>query len=173
MNTIIQDKKIDKTGPIGRAGRIGLGAIFLWLFINFATGYQAVVQPGNVVLYFWAFVGMYSHAPGSLIPPLSKFQTRVKVVLLLVAVALLLDFLFYQSWWGVPLAILLYGLALAAFGILGVEHLLAGIMGYPGCESTAFYNFRHADSTPKISPCILWDPIDRWEHNRVTKRKNQ
>ena len=173
MNTAIQNRKIDKTGPIGRVARIALGAIFLWLFINFATGYQAVVQPGNVVLYFWAFVGMYSHSLGSLIPPLSKLQTRIKVVLLLAAAALLLDFFLYQSWWGVPLAILLYGLAIVAFGILGVEHLLAGVMGYPGCESTAFYNLRHADSSPKISPCILWDPLDRWEHERSTKDKTR
>ncbi|RMH95203.1 MAG: hypothetical protein D6681_13275, partial [Calditrichaeota bacterium] len=105
MNTAIQNKKIDKTGPIGRLARIGLGAVFLWLFINFATGYQAVVQQGNIVLYFWAFVGIYSHALGSLIPPLRKPPTRFIVVMLLAAAALLLDFILYQGWWGLPLAI--------------------------------------------------------------------
>ena len=163
-------RKLVKAGPIGRLARVGLGLVFLWLFVNFAIGYDGVVQPGNVVLYFWAIIGAYSHALGTLIPPLRDSRRRFVLLFLLAILAFLLDFLLYSSWWGVPLAMLLYGLALAVSGVLGVEFVLAGMRGYLGCESTAIHNLLHRESPPEIEPCPLWDPIDRWERRFLAKR---
>ncbi|RMD92503.1 MAG: hypothetical protein D6814_16775 [Calditrichaeota bacterium] len=173
MEVTTQAEKPEKAGPIGRLARAGLGLIFLYLLINFATGYSRVVQPATMVLYFWAFVGAYSHVLGTLIPPLRDKRRRLVTLLVLAILALLLDFLLYGSWWGQPLAVLLYGLALVAFGVLGIEFILSGALGYPGCESTVFHNLLHQRSAPRIEPCPLWDPIDRLEQRVFAKRPQQ
>ncbi len=166
----INSNNIAKAGPIGRSARVGLGIVFLWLCVRFISGYAGIVQPGNLALYLWAAVGVYSHSLGTVIPFLRKSRRRLAVLSLLLVGAVGLDLLLYGRWWGAPLAVLLYVLAIAALGILGMEFVLAGIKGYAGCESTAIPNLLRPDSEPKIVPCPLWDPIDRWERRRFSDR---
>ncbi|RME00043.1 MAG: hypothetical protein D6814_04410, partial [Calditrichaeota bacterium] len=124
-----------------------------------ATGYGSVVQPTNLALHFWAGVGAWSHALGTSIPPLRAGKKRAMVLIPLIVLALMLDTVLYRDWWGPPFAILLYLLALVGSGVLGIEFVLAGLMGFPGCESTAIANLLHHGATPKIESCALWDPL--------------
>lgn len=155
-----------RPGPIGRGARVLLGLVLLRLAWGFATGFEAVAQPGNVVLYFWAAIGAFSHVLGTVVPPLHQDRLRLSLIALVLAGALAASRVLYHSWWGPPLAWTLYLLALAGMIILGVEFVLAGIVGQIGCEKTVIPNLLRRTGAPRVEPCALWDPIDRWEQRR-------
>ena len=152
-----------RPGPIGRGARVLLGLVLLRLAWGFATGFEAVAQPGNVVLYVWAAVGAFSHVLGTLVPPLLQGRLRLSLVTLAFAGALAASRVVYHAWWGPPLAWVLYLLALAGMAILGIEFVLAGIVGQIGCEKTVIPNLLRRTEEPRVESCALWDPIDRWE----------
>ena len=152
-----------RPGPLGRAARILLGLILLRFFWGFVTGFEAVAQPGNIALYFWAAIGMFSHVLGTVLPPLRQERLRKLIVGFSVLIALGITRAVFHSWWGPPIAWTLYVLALAGMGILGLEFTLAGLVGQIGCEKTVIPNLLRRNSPPQVESCALWDPIDRWE----------
>ena len=115
-----------EVGPIGRAARILLGFILLGLAWGFITSFEAVVQAGNVVLYAWAIVGMFSHVLGTVVPPFRNERIRLPLIAFIALSTLIADKFIYGDWWGPPLGWMLYILALAGMGILGMEFILAG-----------------------------------------------
>ncbi len=155
-----------RAGPIGRLARVALGGVFLWFLYRFVTHRTEIVHPGNLALYLWALIGIHSHALGALIPLLKKTRRRWTLLGIGVGGTVILDLLHYGHWWATPLATVLYGLAVSAQGILGIGLLLAAWLGYVGCESTVWDNLRHRSRAPRIAPCLLFDPLDRWEQAR-------
>ena len=159
-----------RAGPIGRGARAVLGGLFLWALYRFLVYRAEIVHPGNLALYFWALIGIHSHALGSLIPPLRATRRRWGILGGAVAGAVILDLLHNGHWWGMFLPALLYGLAIGAQGILGIELLLTAWLGHAGCESTVWYNLRHRREAPRIDPCPLFDPLDLWERARRARK---
>ena len=162
-----------KTGPIGRSARIVLGIIFLWVFFQFLRGLWQGSRPGTVTLVVWAGVGVFSHAVGTFIPVFRHSRLRVVFFLVFILLAGILGQLLWQQWWSWPIVYLLYALALVATGVLGLEFILAGLLGYPGCESTAFYNLLHPHAPTRTDSCPLWDPLDRWEARRKEHNRSR
>lgn len=52
----------------------------------------------------------------------------------LAAVALIADLLFFGTVWAAPLGIVVWIVLVYSTGHLGISHILAGILGTPGCE---------------------------------------
>jgi len=162
-----------RAGRVGRLARVGLGMLFLWVFSRFLMGYRGVVQPGNLVLYVWAWIGMMSHASGTLIPLFRRTGIRRGTWILLLVLAVGYDFIRYGTWWGTPLKVLLFTLALLGSGVLGLEFTLAGLLGHAGCESTVIPNLIKRGTPPEVRPCPLWDPLDRWEAEKDRAEADQ
>ncbi len=144
-------ERLEKTGPIGRIARIATGLLLAWVFVGFATGYVKVVHPANLALYAWALIGIFTHSMGTLLPPLQNRRLRLSVIGAVLAAATLADYVLLGDWWGPPLAISLYALALIASGVLGLELIVAGLMGYPGCESMALPNLLSRRDRPMVA----------------------
>lgn len=113
---------------------------------------------------------------GTVLPALRDARRRRWLVSAIVGLALVVSLAVYRTWWAPPFAWALYLLALAGMGMLGLEFVLAGLVGQPGCESQVLPNLlRLRKGHVTVEPCPLWDRIDAWERrcrNSALKRRD-
>ncbi len=140
---------LEKTGPMGRVGRVVLGLFLTWYLIRFVGAwisaiqqgnvaphqdvYTAVVQRGNLLLYAIALFAL-------IFPRLVILRARVMVSGVLFIIVVLADYLLFGDWWGLPLAAFLSLLIVGFLGFFAISLVLAGVLAYPGCEETAIPN---------------------------------
>lgn len=81
--------------------------------------------------------------------------------------AIVFDLVVYGGIWGPPLALLLYIVGVYVHAHLGVAHILAGIIGTPGCEMRAYAHLStillKKDPTEAAICPGMWTPVDKWE----------
>lgn len=130
----------NQPGPIGRVARILVGAFlaFYTAFLLFGwaraiarhvtlrqSAYTHFVEKQNLGLYLLAILAVW-------LLPIRTRHIRLIAAVILLVVALGLDYLLAGNWWGLPLAALLSLLVFAMFGFYAASHVLAGIIGNPG-----------------------------------------
>ena len=161
-------------GPIGRVGRLlvglGLWALFAWFLLRRSV----FLQPGNLVAPLWGLVALFSHTPGYLLPAFRRARNRWLVLGGFAGLLMLLEAERFGSPFGPWFTLYTWLLALLYFALNGLEHIVAGVVGHPGCEATVFQ--RWTSSSPSILSCVLWTPIDRLEYrlrNRVLSSQKE
>jgi hypothetical protein len=82
------------------------------------------------------------------------------------AVAGLLSLAIFASWWAAPVSLVVYALCIYVHGHMGASHVLAAILGTPGCEMRApaqlLARLRGNAATFVACPGF-WTPLDNWE----------
>ncbi len=124
-----------RPGPAGRVARISAGIALLSLFVSNLTDYRLAGDPNPPSLPWWFGVAVsfyfldYVFAIGFY----RSWGRWSQVVLLLLAlVAVAFDLVQYGSFWGPPLAVLLYLLTEFVLGVIGLSFLLSAILATPG-----------------------------------------
>lgn len=165
------ERVLNRPRVIGRIMRFGLGAFSIWfvtsMFDNFA---YFTVSPHfgddigflvGVAIAFWVLPDVVNIG----------FDVRWKrrsqsLFLTLVAVTIGIDLVLYRNLWGVPLGLAIWTMAVFTHTYLGISHILAAIIGTPGCEMRAIPHLLALARGTSIEGVVCpghWDSVDKWE----------
>ncbi len=124
-----------RPGPAGRVARIAAGIALLSLLVSNLADYRLAGDPNPPSLSWWfgVAVSFYFLDTVFAIGFCRSWGRWSQVVLLLLAlVAVAFDLVQYGSFWGLPLAVLLYLLTGFVLGVIGLSFLLSAILATPG-----------------------------------------
>lgn len=80
------------------------------------------------------------------------------------------------SAWGLPIAAVLYAVTLYVHGHMGISHVLAALVGTPGCEMRVIPQLwaRFTGGAAELKVCPgFWTPLDNWERALRQGRKQK
>lgn len=174
------EKTCETLAPAGLFGRLGkmlMGIAQVAFVFTLVTNLQFITADGPprslsfwlvVVLAFylfnWAVNLGFNRTWG---------KNPLRVAMAATAVAGLVGFLVQGQLWSAPLAAVVSLVAGYVHGHVGVCHILAAIMGTPGCEMRVFSDIacRFTGKTPKLARCPgIWSRIDEMEAAWRAKR---
>jgi hypothetical protein len=92
------------------------------------------------------------------------------IFLWLAAIAIVADLVFFGSIWAAPLGWLVLGMSVFALGYLGISHVLAALIGTPGCEMRAVSHLMASLRGESVEAVVCpghWDWVDRAEVGRA------
>jgi hypothetical protein len=98
-----------------------------------------------------------------------------RVAVAFAALAVGTSFALYGSWWGTPVATVLFVVTVYVHGHMGMCHVLAGLLGTPGCEMRAPAQVwaKIRGSADSFVTCPgPWRHLDRWESAAYARMKN-
>jgi hypothetical protein len=163
---------VEIPGVLGRTLRIVIGALQIWFLIQVLPYFDDYVntQPNAswipyaiaIAFAFYAFPLVVNL--GFRVQWGEKFRLGYFVV---IAAAIVFDLFAYGNIWGPPLGLLLYILGVYVHAHLGVAHVIAGLIGTPGCEMRTYAHLstillKKEPTEAAICPG-LWTPFDKWE----------
>ena len=137
---MVAGESTNAPGPIGRAARIVWGLVLaafaVFLLVQWAhalagkltlsqNAYSSYVVKQNIGLYLVALIGALS-------APMWSRGTRLTVTVVVISVAVAMDYALGGNWWGLPLAVLLSMMVIAAAIFFAAAHVLAGLIANPG-----------------------------------------
>lgn len=76
------------------------------------------------------------------------------------------------SLWSVPVSLILYATTFYVHGHMGICHVIAAIMGTPGCEMRVLPAIWAKMTGRGVEFCAcpgFWTPLDNWEHRVRTR----
>ena len=171
MDTI--EASIPPAGTMGRSLRILVGGFqlyFVWAAVHYFTALRYIAFENQPV--FWAFtaLGIY-FLPWAINLGFHKVlrigrQWWFGALALGALAAAGWNYLQFQSVSQPVLSTYLMVAAIYAHGHIGINNVLAGIIGLRGCEMRAipYLIERLAGTSTELALCpSIWTPIDRWE----------
>jgi hypothetical protein len=127
---------LPKPGPIGRMVRIVFGCVLLYFFIETITNFGNFIGlkiPTNPSMWLGVALSIYFLAYVVNVGFNITWGHWLQLILIAAAVVTVgFDLLFYQSFWGPPLGLLIVALLVYVTGHLGLSFVLAGILATPG-----------------------------------------
>lgn len=165
------DVQLPKPGPIGRLGRLVLGALSL-MFVSSAVQFsQAFITLSHIDPLMYAIVIAITFW---VLPEVVDLGLTVGwgrrlrwAILGLCAAAIGLDLILYKEFWGPPLGIILFIVSVLTHTYLGTSHVLAALIATPGCEMRAIPHLAalvRGKSTEAVVCPGHWSAVDTWEN---------
>jgi len=123
-------------GPIGRTGRVILGVLLLYFFIDVFSSYKGIVNPRiptdplfwiGFAYCFWILPEIIRIGFGHNFGQWPRF-----ISILLLLIAAVFNFVQYGQFWGPPLGLLSFIVLIYVLGHLGLSLVVAGAFGTPG-----------------------------------------
>lgn len=162
--------KLAPAGLLSRAGKLMMGLLQIYLVFQLLVGYKVIFResmPTGITLII-AVVLAFALLSWTIN---LGFQRRwgarpFYVALGAVGVAMALGYFMGGGFWGLPLASVLYGITVYVHGHMGPCHVLAAVMGTPGCEMRSPDHLRAMLQGKKAELHIcpgFWTPLDEWE----------
>jgi hypothetical protein len=166
-----RERQLPKPGIFGRVGRFLVG-IFALSFLpevlphtNFLVKTPPSTSSFNyffgVAIAFW------------LLPDVVNIGFNIRwgrrsqqLFLWLAAVAIVADLVYYGALWGPPLGWLVLSMSVFTLGYLGLSHVLAALIGTPGCEMRAIphlWAMLRGESVEEVVCPGHWDWVDKVE----------
>ncbi len=163
--------KIPPASIIGRIGKLLVGSFQIWGVVSIAPHFLDL-RDGDWRTGLWIFVALAFY--------LVSFNVRLGfhrvlavgnapagVALLLSAGLAGVQWLQTEAFWGSTVATYALGLAIAVHAHMGVCHVLAAVIGIPGCEMRVIpylISRLRGKGEESFHLCPgMWTPIDRWE----------
>lgn len=169
-----------KPGVMGRIGRFIFGLGSIWVLLNLlpqAAFFMSNEFPDN--LSYWFIVGitfLVLHEVINIGFNVAWGRQPQVAFLGAGAIAIVLDLIFYGTVWAWPLNLLIFLLLVYTHLHLGVSHLLAVVLGTPGCEMRAIPHLRTlvwgGDVQAQVCPGH-WDAVDRWEAKQGRQSRSE
>ena len=168
---VLKDRGLIKPGLIGRIGRFIFGLWSLYFVRETLTYSKFFINDPDVVSQFGYLAGVaiaFWVLPDVVNIGFNRqWKNRSQqIVIALAAVALVVDFLVYGSWWGPPLGWVVLGMSVLTHLYLGSSHILAGLIATPGCEMRSIPHLRALLTKKSVETVVCpghWTAIDRWE----------
>ncbi len=161
--------EIKKAGPLGRLIRLLLGVATLSLFAALVGPLRAVLWSGEVPAH-WSFYvalgfGLYlTSFVARILANRAWGQKPLVVALLGAAAATAVGYLTHGTPLAPPLGVYVWGWLVAFTVLLGCAHILAAVLGTPGCEMRSYAHLwtllRGGDTETAACPA----GIDRLDH---------
>ncbi len=161
--------EIKKAGPLGRLIRLVLGLATLSLFVALVWPLRAALWSGEVPSH-WSFYialafGLYATSlVARILANKAWGQKPLVVVLLGAAVAAAVGYLTRGTPLAPPLGVYVWSWLVAFTALLGRAHVLAAVLGTPGCEMRSYAHLwtllRGGDTKTVDCPA----GIDRLDH---------
>ena len=170
--TILKPPAVENPGILGRLFRIGIGALQLWFISQALPSFDLYVnsQPSS----FWVPYFIAIAIALAVLPDVVNLGFRVNwgrklrlTYFAIIAGAIVFDLIAYGGIWGPPLGLLLFIVGVYVHTHLGIAHVLAGIIGTPGCEMRSYAHLstillKKDPIEAAICPG-MWTPFDKWE----------
>ncbi len=167
-------------GILSRIGKLTLGALQLFFVVNLLRVFQ-IGFPEEVVRSTGFWIGVVlAFALLSWTVNLGfnrPWGARPFVAALIIAGAAgLYSAAIMGSLWSPPLLVVLWGLTIYVHGHMGICHVLAAVMGTPGCEMRVFTHIKSKLRGGQATLCAcpgFWTPLDGWEENLKRKLRGE
>lgn len=170
--TILKPPTVEYPGIMGRSLRFFIGVLQIWFLTQTLPYFDRYINSQPTSLWIPYFIGV---AIAYYVLPLvvnlgfsvNWGESLRKGYLAFIAGAIIFNLFAYGNIWGAPLGLLLYLLGVYVHAHLGAAHILAGIIGTPGCEMRAYAHLAtillKRDPTEAAVCPGLWTPLDKWE----------
>lgn len=166
-----RERQLPGPGILGRVGRLLVG-LFALSFLtevlpNFAFLVRTPLSGSSFNYLFGVAIAFW------LLPDVVNIGFNIRwgrgsqqLFLWLAAVAIMADLIFYGALWAAPLGWLVLSISVFTLGYLGMSHVLAAVIGTPGCEMRAIPHLRAMLRGETLEAVVCpghWDWVDSME----------
>lgn len=170
--------EIPPAGVTGRVGKLLVGAGQLWFVYLITTRAPEIIDVPPRGPFFWVMVAWALWLVPEIVNiGLLRMRTSGRRSLWFLAAAIALaafiDLPLGGAFWSPAAAFLLLAIAAVVHTYAGLSHLLAALIGLPGCELRvlAYLVAKARRDDASFVPCRgVWTPIDRWEARLISGR---